>query len=392
MAHIKIGFHAGIGGNNQGISDYFARLDAAGIPFSLVSADEYGVCLEATQFTNADHVIVFRRVSDSQGFGLDIPLGEHGAYDETAAEHKARYEAALPPEFDKDRVWLGVLNEPDHNRSGELARFALDGAQQYLADGYKTTWFGWAGGTPEPIHWEHPDMLAFLRFAAEHRDSVSVAIHEYAFSDTDIRNHFPFLVGRYQALHDACDKHNIAYPTVIIKEWGWGKDFVPEPDSAIEQITDIAALYAAEPNIIGAAIWYLGDCANGAWRKFGQPICHRTQRLIAPLTDAVLDTSFPDPAPIPEPDPAPEKHTIIVNLLPQDATLREKWIVLNQVHALRQTIVQSADDARYLMERGNEDSLVKVWNGARWADDIFAYFAAFNIATEAHEVPPESIS
>jgi hypothetical protein len=63
-----------------------------------------------------------------------------------------------------------------------------------------------------------------------------------------------------------------------------------------------------------------------------------------------------------------------VNLLPQDATLAEKIHVVSETHAFRETILQSADDARRLVKPGRPGSKVKVWDAERWTGgDIAAY-------------------
>jgi hypothetical protein len=120
-------------------------------------------------------------------------------------------------------------------------------------------------------------MLDFLRYAGQHPDQVAVALHEYSLTVDYIGAGYPFLVGRLQALFDACDRHGIRRPTVLITEWGWEYNNVPDPVAAIEDIAWASWLYAAYPTVKGAAIWYLGS-------GFGD-IDDQTQRLIAPLAD-----------------------------------------------------------------------------------------------------------
>jgi hypothetical protein len=66
-------------------------------------------------------------------------------------------------------------------------------------------------------------------------------------------------------------------------------------------------------------------------------------------------------------------YVVVVNLLPQDATKAEKLFVLDAVHKSRQTILQSADDAKRLVAPGKPGSKVVVWDAARWSGDIVAY-------------------
>ena len=83
---------------------------------------------------------------------------------------------------------------------------------------------------------------------------------------------------------------------------------------------------------------------------------------------------------LPEPDhsqptisPYEAPHPIILNLLPQNATLAEKRIVAERTHARREPILQSADDAISLYRLGISGSRVKVWNPDRWQGDILQF-------------------
>ena len=83
---------------------------------------------------------------------------------------------------------------------------------------------------------------------------------------------------------------------------------------------------------------------------------------------------------LPEPDhsqpsisPYEAPHPIILNLLPQNATLAEKRIVAERTHARREPILQSADDAISLYRLGTSGSRVKVWSPDRWQGDILQF-------------------
>jgi len=96
----------------------------------------------------------------------------------------------------------------------------------------------------------------------------------------------------------------------------------------------------------------------------------------------VDEGTTPEPAPVPEPAPAPVPepapgvdYVVVVNLLPQDATKAEKVFVLDAVHESKQTILQSADDAKRLVLPGKPGSKVVAWGAARWPGDIAAYLA-----------------
>ncbi len=268
LAHVKIGFHAGPGGNNRGLGDYLRGLAGVGVPAVIKSADAYGVCAEALQIS-PHHITVFRMT------GGDLELPDYSLPPETAAEeHWARVLAALPPEFDR-RTWLEVMNEPDKERADWLGSCAHRLAELALRDGYRLAAFGWSSGEPEPEDWTTPGMLAYLRLAAQHPERLAVALHEYSYDVGDIAHRYPSLVGRFQALFEICDAQSLDRPTVLITEWGWEYQQVPPVGRAMDDIAWAARLYGAYPEVRGAAIWYLGPGFGG--------VADRAQRLILPV-------------------------------------------------------------------------------------------------------------
>ena len=228
----RIGFHTGPGGNPTGIGDWMRALDGAGIPFFLKSVDHYGPIFEAQNIMQASgvaHVLVFR-LSDKKGdYPYDTPPYKDPKYindPEGGAElHWAKTIAALPPEFDKQRVWLEVVNEVDRELCDWLGRFAVRTADLAHAAGYKVSLFGWAGGNPEPEGWETPGMLAYLQVCAERPYQAAVSLHEYSFAGDFLKsrmaspgNFVPAetfadgrLVGRFRELFGVCDRHCPAY-------------------------------------------------------------------------------------------------------------------------------------------------------------------------------------
>lgn len=279
----KIGFHAGPDGNHNGLGDYMRRLDEVGIPFVIKSVDHYGHCFEATQYSNTEHVICFRLSTLGQSSGFDYDVPDYSLDPEEAAlKHWQATLKALPPEFDREKVWLEPINEVDKNRSDWLGHYAYHTGKLALRDGYKVMQFSFSSGEPELDHWETEGMLRYLRQCAEHRDQLGVGLHEYSFDVRHIWRMRPHLLGRFTQLFDACDRHGITRPKVIMTEWGWTHQRVPGPTQALQDIEEVAELYAPYPEILGAAIWYLGGGSNWAH------ICNRTQRLIEPVTDFTL--------------------------------------------------------------------------------------------------------
>ncbi len=320
----KIGFHTGPGGNPTGIGDFMRALDKARIPFCLKSVDHYGPIFEAQEImkkSGVPHLLIFRLSDNHADYTYDTPPYKDPKYvndpEGGAEKHWRKTVGKLPPEFDKERVWLEVINEVDRNLCDWLGRFAVRIASLAQRDGYKVSLFAWSGGEPEPSCWETPGMLAYLRLCGKRPSQAAVALHEYSFIESDIFHEFPFKVGRFQYLFQVCDKHNIPRPRVHITEWGWTLDSVPTPEKAIEDMRKVGQLYARFPEIEGVAIWYLGP-------GFGN-IANKAQRLIKPVTEFTLNHRFevpegsgqinipeiggtPQPV-LPDPQPTPPQPT-----------------------------------------------------------------------------------
>jgi hypothetical protein len=292
LAYVQMGFHTGVGGNTEGLEEWMRRLDAAGIPFFLKTADNAEpvyIAQELRKKSGVPHTLVFRRSVGQQGTHIyDVPR-----YDlppaEAARLHWDLHLAEWPPELDPEIVWLETLNEVDRNLADWLGEFALATAELALADGYKWAAFGWASGEPEPEHWQTPAMLQFLRLAGENPDRLAIALHEYSYVTDNIQREYPYLLGRFQQLFQICDEYGIPRPTVLITEWGWTYQEVPDPEQAIADIAWASAMYAPYPEVKGAAIWYLGPGFGG--------IADLAQRLIEPLTVYTLRNYHTRPIP-----------------------------------------------------------------------------------------------
>ncbi|HRQ40234.1 MAG TPA: hypothetical protein PLD25_20175 [Chloroflexota bacterium] len=275
LAFNKIGFHTAFSDYNAQLQQWMAALDAAGVPFVVKSVDNAQPLVYAQQLmqqSGVPHILIYRRSSPD----YDLP-NYNLPPDVAAQEHWARHMAVWPQELDPSLVWIETVNEVDKNRTPWLAEFALETAQLALADGYKWAAFGWSSGEPEPIHWAHPTMRQFLELAAEHPDRLAIALHEYSYEVDDIGRWYPYLVGRFQLLFQVCDAYGIERPTVLITEWGWVYNHVPPPEIAMQDIQWASWLYAAYPQVKGAALWYLGGGFGG--------IANEAALLIGPVGD-----------------------------------------------------------------------------------------------------------
>ncbi len=300
IAYAKIGFHAGVGGTMEGLEEWMRALDAAGVPFFIKTADNAEpvyIAQELMKQSGVPHTLVYRKASGDDDY--DVPFYDLPP-EEAARIHWEKHIAAFPPELDPSLVWLETINEVDKGRSEWLAEFALATAQMALRDGYNWAAFGWSSGEPQPADWQSPAMLEFLRLAGENPDRIAIALHEYSYELDDIGHQYPFKIGRFLELFRICDQYGIPRPTVLITEWGWTYESVPEPEQALRDIAWAARLYAPYPEVKGAAIWFLGDGYS--------EIEHETQRLIQPVTAYSLQHYFVMPQP---PTPAsldPEQY------------------------------------------------------------------------------------
>lgn len=278
----KIGFHAGDRGRWADLVNMMTALDAAGVPFFLKSTDNAQplfIAQELMKQSGVAHTLVYRRVS-----GVDNVPNYNANPKEAAEYHWAQHKAIFPPELDPALIWVETVNEVDKNRAEWLADFAYETAQLTMRDGFRWAAFGWSSGEPEPSHWESPSMLRFLQLAGENPNRLAIALHEYSYEVDDIGALYPYLIGRFQLLFDACDHHGIPRPTVLITEWGWTYNTVPSPTQAMQDIRWAANLYAAYPQVKGAAIWYLGDTPG--------TIEDQTADLIAPVMTYSLSHYF----------------------------------------------------------------------------------------------------
>jgi len=294
LAYAKIGFHVSVGGNTDGLDEWMRQLDAAGVPFFLKSADNAEpiyVAQELMRQSGVPHTLVYRKVAGGNFVSVpnyDLPAAE------AARQHWQLHTEAFPPELDPSLVWMETMNEVDKNRSEWLAQFALTTAQLALQDGRKWAAFGWSSGEPEPTDWESPAMLEFLRLAGDHPDQLAIAVHEYSYNLDEIGDGYPYKIGRFLEIFRVADKYGIPRPTILVTEWGWTYDEVPEPPQAMIDIDWAARLYAPYPQVKGAAIWYLGPTHTN--------LADLTQRLIQPVLTYSLTHYFAIPRP---PDQAP---------------------------------------------------------------------------------------
>lgn len=303
-------------------SGYMPTLSNDGTPFGLVSADNYGPIGEGTEYPG-ENVLGFRKtdIHETPLYDTEPRIAASIMWQDIVAN--------LPQEFNKEKVWLIIWNEPRKEAAwgNWLGETAWEMAQLTLADGYKAAFFGYSAGTPDFDTWFTAGMVKFLRLAAQNPDKLAVALHEYSLDVNDIMNGAPYLVGRFQFLHEACDEQQIGRPTILITEFGWTYDDIPDTPIAMDHIMLAADMYAVHDNIMFANIWYLGGGYGG--------IADKAQRLIAPITEVAVTYGPPAPEP---PPPLPPEDSLEQYLW--DLSIARQPISLNANAALQAAMFQ----------------------------------------------------
>lgn len=370
----SIGFHAGPGGNRTGIAEhYFQPLDAAGIPFSFKTSDDLGTIVSlANEYQGADHVLVCR-ITKPAGLPDDAPKRDKYPHNPAAAAHELwnAIKISIGDQLDgvKDRVWLEPTNEGDTHSlvpDGWFANFLIELGDKMLQDGYKALLPGFNAGQPEPEHWTDPNgLLPFLQFVSANRDRVAISVHEAKLWDMHgtMEAHYPWLVGRFTFINNACDALGLPYPDIIASEWAWSFNDMP---GVTEAMGDINWLYnnllIPYPNLIAVMLWNLGGGAE--WAN----LPNKLQQMIKPVADYLLQANRPPVEPEPEPEPEPPGlwYKSIPVLLPQTATLQQIIQVRTDTYQNRRTISQSHDEVIQLVKLGAEGSYVIIYNLDEW--------------------------
>jgi len=291
-AYVKVGFHAGVGGNRDGIGAYFSRLDAEGIPFSIKSVDDAGLAVEAARYARQSGVRhnIILRFTRPGGAIHDLPNFDLPP-EQAAQEHWARVRSSIPPEIDpyKDLIWIEPTNEIDtHTKADWLGWFCYYIGRLGMADGYKIALAGFNAGQPEPEHWELEGFRLFLQDCAANPERLAVSLHEGKLGDMNAHpaTFYPHIIGRFTWLYEVVDQMGIGRPTTFISEWAWSYNDMPGVSPAMEDVEWLSELIARYPTVRGVFLWNLaaGSQWAGLWNKL--------QKLIVPITDYAVATRF----------------------------------------------------------------------------------------------------
>ena len=277
---MSFGFHVGPGGNPTGIGNYVSVLDAAGIPATIVAVDTTTGISDALQLIKAGsdvpHNLVYRVSRGDARFDVpDYSLSPYNA----AVNYRDLILGVLPPEVKNNRhhVHIGIGNELDKSRSDWIGEWLVESATLWNREDFRVVGPNWSSGEPEISHWHTSGMSSWLSMCSDEPHWAKVGVHEYSLS-LDYLVHQGYLVGRFTAIYDACDRIGIVnYPEIIVTEVGWTHNDVPDPSVATEHLNTVLDTWRYYPP---AAIWYLGPGYEG--------IADRAQRLIEPVINLTL--------------------------------------------------------------------------------------------------------
>ena len=206
----------------------------------------------------------------------------------------------------------GPAKELEGCRAGWLGLWGGFLADYAAPNNRRICLFNFAAGEPEPEHWLEGGMHQLLEYVAQHKDQVAIGLHEYSYQVDDapglngqpsipaIWRGYPWMVGRFQQLWAACDQMNIAHPSVLVTEFGWRQDAIPDQNRALRDIKIANELYQ-NPDFLGGGLWYSGG--GKAWKG----IYLKVERLFPGWGDYMgsLDPGDDPAGPAPQPIPTP---------------------------------------------------------------------------------------
>jgi GH25 family lysozyme M1 (1,4-beta-N-acetylmuramidase) len=311
-----IGLQSSTTGDPQGIGEVIRELSEHNIATFSASSDSTSILSDLQHWhkeTGVPHTGNYYPTRAEGDYHSNVP--EYGKIPsrELAVRHWNNIEKKIPIndptrspiDWSIPCIWLSTWNEvrpyvgwsqmgssapPEDPVDGYAGNADLIGWQAYeigreaLNRGYRWAAFSFAGGDPEPGFWDAPGVIAYLKLCAQNPEQLGIALHEYSHVLTILG--LPDKIGRFQQLHEACDRHNIRRPVIQIKEFGWEAIRIPDRDTAVAELIEVAQLYMQHPNIHGAAIWTVRP-----WQ--GSDIHNQVRGLIPHLRTAALAHAQP---------------------------------------------------------------------------------------------------
>ena len=291
MMKPRIGFKTHVSNSADGWgAQYLHRLVDAGIPPVVMALDGAGFVFEAQEAMKKagwsaekmrSAALVYRNTQN------DIPA--YHLTPEEAADRQWEYHySRIPPELDRQLVWLGITNEPAHvlgdadlpdgggrlrsvfrynnllvyDNAEWLAAHALRLCQHALDNGIRLTVLGWSAGTPEPFQWRGPEMGKLLALLRKHPEQLGIDLHEYSLTVDTLEE--PALIGRWQNIPRP-------WPSIFVTEFGWTLREAPVVERGLPQVLRAYTNWYAHEEIKGLALWTLGKEGH-SWEGIGKVV------------------------------------------------------------------------------------------------------------------------
>lgn len=338
MAHSKIGFHVGVGGNHDGLGDWMRRINKAGYSFGLKSIDSYGQLGEALQVGRQYGIsnwLIYRMAKASGKVSRETPIYTN-APQQDAIDLCREVISKLPPEFDQI-VWLELLNEirgklgPDDQMYNNMSacdyigEWCLAAARFLNERGYKFVGPSFNSGEPgengQPLsdavtQYSQPGMLEYLRYCAKNSGMAGLSVHEYSWDrwmqGEAPANWYPALWGRFEAAIAAADLNNIprTFP-IFVTEFGFGFDEVPTYPSVTSYFDARNQQLARWPQVKFDAAWALQKYGRGKAHQQANTWMQYDATKVFPegVQPATTHASFGSTLPSSSPPPSPSRPT-----------------------------------------------------------------------------------
>jgi hypothetical protein len=113
MLSVSGGLHSSVVANNNGVGEYFTRLNNAGVPFAFKMSDAMPTeAQQIAQHSAVPHNVIFRRSEGTHGKQnvYDVPRYDLSPT-EAAARHWQLHLAEFPTELDPTITWVEIVNE-----------------------------------------------------------------------------------------------------------------------------------------------------------------------------------------------------------------------------------------------------------------------------------------
>jgi len=258
MQNPKVNIH----GSCSNSVTHMRNCASSGRPVIVKAVDNAGLVLDACNIAAQFGVpaTVIMRWVDLPGYPQGIPN-----YQEEPVAAGMKYAAAVKQRLSQapeltpltGKFYLSIFNEirtqidpdnPNYNNMHPVSWIAVCGqtvAEELLAAGHKVTLFSFNAGTPEPEDWLREKVPDLLRFAAANKDHVMIDCHEGypigAGLNDDWRQYWPHMIGRFVHMYTACQVLQIGFPSIVISEFAWQYDNMPDGTQALKVVQEVLA-------------------------------------------------------------------------------------------------------------------------------------------------------